>query len=419
MATSKLIRNIPKPLEQKILKTIPPGMSQQEHILRLLEAGVERKQSGDPVTPFLFEAHRPQPPSPVQFTFIDLFAGIGGFRIGMTMNGGRCVFTSEWDKYSQKTYSHWFGETEIHGDINKVEPASIPDHDILCAGFPCQPFSIAGVSKKNSMGRVHGFQCEKQGNLFFRICDIVDAKRPPVLFLENVKNLRSHDKGKTWAIIKSELESRNYKVFDKTVDAKAWVPQHRERIFIVCFDRAIFGDQPPFEFPQQPDMPQPLLGDILESSPPKKYTLSDNLWVYLQGYAKKHQEKGNGFGFGLVGPEDTTRTLSARYYKDGSEILIRQGKKQNPRRLTHREAARLMGYTDRYARAFGHENGFPVVVSDTQAYKQFGNSVVPPVIEAVAKQIVDVINWQVKRSGNGCLMKGRVASATPAHRKVV
>jgi DNA (cytosine-5)-methyltransferase 1 len=342
------------------------------------------------------------------FRFIDLFAGIGGFRIGLTKLGGRCVFTSEWDKNSQKTYQAWYGESEIHGDINKISPETIPSHDILAAGFPCQPFSIAGVSKKNSLGHLHGFKCERQGNLFFRICDIARAKRPPVLFLENAKNLKSHDKGTTWTVIRSELEALNYTVFFQIVDAAHWVPQHRERMLIVCFDKDVFGNTPPFSFPELSGTARPRLRSILETKPPTKYTLTDHLWDYLQKYAQKHREAGNGFGFGLVGPDDIARTLSARYYKDGSEILIRQEGK-GPRRLTPRECALLMGYTDENAKLFGHKSGFPIVVSDTQAYTQFGNSVVPAVVEAVGRQIVSVFDWR----GIVSLYARQIASSYP------
>lgn len=324
------------------------------------------------------------------FRFIDLFAGIGGFRIALTIEGGECVWTSEWDRFAQETYKAWFRTDDVHGDINDPEldlEVDIPDHDILCAGFPCQPFSLAGVSKKNSLGRKHGFDDEKQGNLFFRICDIVDAKRPPVLFLENVKNLKSHDRGNTFRVIKEELDGRDYEVFDQVFDARHWVPQHRERIFLVCFDRQVFGDVPDFTWPAIPNDPDhPTMADVLLDEVDDKYTLSDKLWSYLQAYAEGHRAKGNGFGFGMVGPEDVSRTLSARYHKDGSEILVRQDG-QNPRRLSPVEARRLMGYTPNLAKRIGHDDDFPQVVSDTQAYRQAGNSVVPQVVLAIAGEI--------------------------------
>lgn len=323
----------------------------------------------------------------LDFTFIDLFAGIGGLRLGIEAVGGTCVFSSEWDRYCQKTYSAWHGEVP-HGDINAIDIASIPDHYLLAAGFPCQPFSIAGVSKKNALGRPHGFKDATQGTLFFRLATIIQLKRPPVLLLENVKNLRSHDRGRTWEVIKGTLDDLNYRVFDQVINAKHWVPQHRERVFIVGFDRSIFGDNPPFEFPALPAPEHaPRFADIMDPEPDAKYTLSDHLWTYLQEYSARHREKGNGFGFGLVDPEGRSRTLSARYFKDGSEILIPQ-EGRNPRRLTPAEAGRLMGFPmDR----------LKIVVSDTQAYKQFGNAVVPPVAEAVAAQIVQTIRWEAAR----------------------
>lgn len=314
--------------------------------------------------------------------FIDLFAGIGGFRIGLEAVGGRCVFTSERDRWAQQTYRAWHGELPA-GDIGEIEPDDIPDHEILAAGFPCQPFSIAGVSKKRSLGRADGFQCERQGNLFFRICDIIDAKRPPVLFLENVKNLKSHDGGRTWQVIEGELAARRYRVFSRVIDAAAWVPQHRERVFIVGLDADLFGADAEFRFPAPP-RGQPRLQTILEPDPDPKYTLSDKLWQYLRDYAAKHQAAGNGFGYGIADPEGITRTLSARYHKDGSEILIAQPGR-NPRRLTPLEAARLMGY-GRIVRSRAD-----IPVSDTQAYRQFGNSVVPLVVEAIAGEIMSAL----------------------------
>lgn len=328
-------------------------------------------------------------PSSIPFTFIDLFAGIGGLRLGVERAGGRCLFSSEWDRYSQKTYAAWFGETPA-GDLTRIPPEEIPPHDLLVAGFPCQPFSIAGVSKKKSLGREHGFKDAAQGTLFFEVATLIDLKRPAAVLLENVKNLLSHDKGTTWKVIHGTLTEANYEVFHKVIDAKAFVPQHRERVFIVAFDKKRFGAATDFSYPDPPREEPAKLREILESRPDPKYTLSDHLWDYLQRYAEKHKAKGNGFGFGLCNLESDlpTRTLSARYYKDGSEILIPQ-KRKNPRRLTPRECARLMGFPDE----------LPIVVSDTQAYKQFGNAVVPPVAEAVARQIAGVfaIQWAAAR----------------------
>lgn len=322
------------------------------------------------------------------FTFIDLFAGIGGTRIGFESNNGKCVYSSEWDKQCQKTYQEWFGELPA-GDITKVNENDIPEHDILVAGFPCQPFSIAGVSKKISLGRKHGFDDEKQGNLFFEIARILHAKRPKVFMLENVKNLKSHDKGRTYEIIFNTLVGLGYKVYSQVHDARYYVPQHRERIIIVGFRNDLYPDID-FHFPDPPKK-QPQISDILEKKVDDKYTLSDKLWNYLQNYAKKHKAAGNGFGFGLIDPEKdtTTRTLSARYYKDGSEILIKQPGK-NPRRLTPRECARLMGFKD----------NLPIVVSDTAAYKQFGNSVCVPMITDIGKQIRNYMSLY-ERKHNG------------------
>ncbi len=367
-------------------------MTQKEFLQKMLEGAAGNGKQSDM---FLQNgAYRPDMPSQMPFTFIDLFAGIGGFRIALERLGGRSAFSCEWDKYAQRTYHEWFGETPV-GDIRDIAPPDIPDHDLLAAGFPCQPFSIAGVSKKNSLGRAHGFKDATQGTLFFHLAQIIEAKRPPVAILENVKNLRSHDKGRTWDVINSTLQALRYRVFSDIVDARHWVPQHRERIFLVCFDKDVFGDYPPFKFGALPSENGIKFSNILESTTDSKYTLSEKLWRYLQLYAEKHRQKGNGFGFGMTNPSGVSRTLSARYYKDGSEVLISQGKRRNPRRLTPREAARLMGFPDL----------LPIKVSDTQAYKQFGNAVVPAVVEHVGRSVMDVLAWQIRRRGNGCLLK--------------
>jgi DNA (cytosine-5)-methyltransferase 1 len=333
------------------------------------------------------------------FRFIDLFAGIGGLRRGFETIGGKCVFTSEWDRYAKQTYLANFQDSNDHimaGDITKIEASEIPKHDVLLAGFPCQPFSIAGVSKKNALGREHGFRCESQGTLFFDVARIIEYQQPRAFLLENVKNLVNHDKGRTFKIIYQTLkEDLGYNISWKVIDARAFVPQHRERIFIVGF-----REDNGFTFDNM-NLPNPLEGPRLSSilhtqdgseapeghytigsnaAVSEKYTLTDKLWRYLQDYAAKHKEKGNGFGFGLFGPDDVARTLSARYYKDGSEILINQ-KAGNPRRLTPRECARLMGF-DRPG-----QPSMKIPVSDVQAYRQFGNSVAVPVVEAVARYI--------------------------------
>jgi DNA (cytosine-5)-methyltransferase 1 len=325
-----------------------------------------------------------------KFTFIDLFAGIGGIRLGFEHIGGKCVFTSEWDKYARKTYAANFGEKEesIAGDIWAVPMDAIPEHDVLVGGFPCQPFSLAGVSKKNALGRAHGFACDAQGTLFFRVAEIINAKRPAAFMLENVKNLLSHDGGKTFRVIKHVLENElGYHIEYKVIDGKRWTPQHRQRIYIVGF-REDVG----FKMPDDSELPEPgriTVGTILDkhSSVDPRYTLTDNLWTYLQAYKAKHAKAGNGFGFGLVKAGDTTRTLSHRYHKDGSEILIDQGTKKNPRRLTPRECARLMGFDDSYV----------LPVSDTQLYQQFGNSVVVPAVKAVAESMSPFIDKALKK----------------------
>ena len=342
------------------------------------------------------------------FTFIDLFAGIGGLRLGFEAHGGKCVFTSEWDTYSQKTYmANFHVDHELIGDITKVPTKNIPDHDVLLAGFPCQPFSIAGVSKKNSLGRKHGFECDTQGTLFFDIARIIKQKQPKAFLLENVKNLCSHDKGNTFNVIKKTLtEDLGYTIHTRIIDAKGFVPQHRERIFIVGFRE---DTEFTWDALDLPDKQSKTMKDILhpqdgteEPDEPyitgkkgkvnNKYTLSPKLWNYLQAYAEKHKKAGNGFGYGKVTKNCTARTLSARYYKDGSEILVSRGR-GNPRRLTPRECARLMGYES-------DERRFEIPVSDTRAYKQFGNGVVVPVVEEVARimkqHIVELIERETE-----------------------
>jgi len=312
------------------------------------------------------------------FKFVDLFAGIGGIRLAFQNHGGKCVFTSEWDKFAKKTYEANFGEVPF-GDITKILESDIPDHDILLGGFPCQPFSIAGVSKKNSLGKSHGFLDETQGTLFFDVARIIKAKRPKAFMLENVKNLISHDKKRTFEVIKNTLNELGYSIHYKVLDGKHFVPQHRERIIIVGFDKNVYHGNENFQFPIMPPVDK-TIGSILETNPDEKYTLTNKLWDYLQTYAKKHKEKGNGFGFGLTDLNGISRTMSARYYKDGAEILIPQEGK-NPRRLTPRECARLQGFPD----------SFIIPVSDNQAYRQFGNSVVTPLIQAVGKNIVKAL----------------------------
>ncbi|MBC9248635.1 DNA (cytosine-5-)-methyltransferase [Paracoccus sp. 11-3] len=349
----------------------------RESVIRLLNMEIDRKRDAG-------NADK-------TFTFIDLFAGIGGLRRAMESAGGRCIFTSEWDKYAQQTYMANFPDNRLPvGDIREVEAEDIPAHDVLVAGFPCQPFSIAGVSKKNALGRAHGFDDETQGTLFFDVLRILMHHRPAAFMLENVKNLKSHDKGRTFEVIRRKLtEELGYTLKTRIIDAGHFVPQHRERIVMVGFREATgfsFDDVrlPTYGARRMRDILHPENGtespeghftvgsDAMVSD---KYTLTDKLWAYLQGYAEKHKAKGNGFGFGMVDGDSISRTLSARYYKDGSEILVSRGEGNNPRRLTPRECARLMGYPD----------DFRIPVSDTQAYKQFGNSVAVPVFAEVAR----------------------------------
>ncbi len=341
-------------------------------------------------------AHDQRPRQPA-FTFIDLFAGIGGLRRGFERLNGRCVFTSEWDTHAVRTYKANYPDADdIAGDITQIDPACIPSHDLLLAGFPCQPFSLAGVSKKNSLGRAHGFLDKTQGTLFFNIVSILKAKQPRAFLLENVKNLRSHDAGRTYEVIVGALRELGYQVTDRVISASAWVPQRRERVFLVGFKDAVHVD---FDSLTRPAI-APTLADVLHTSDEAveepytmtlrgktvvspRYTLSDHLWRYLQDYAAKHRSKGNGFGCSVFGPDDVTRTLSARYHKDGSEILVDQGSRCNPRRLTPRECARLMGFDSK-----SNAQRMEIPVSDTQAYRQFGNSVVVPVVSAIAEMMV-------------------------------
>lgn len=395
MSKQLLIRDVPPEIRAWInTARSERGQSINEFVLNLLRDARE-PDAGQPDLFNGIPGEQRALGNAIPFGFIDLFAGIGGLRLGLEAVGGKCLFSAEWDQHCKRTYYEWFKETP-EGDVTKLDVSKIPDHDVLAAGFPCQPFSIAGVSKKNSLGRAHGFKDATQGNLFFTLANIIELKRPPVIVLENVKNLRSHDGGRTWDVISKRLDKLEYRIFAQVIDAAGWVPQHRERIFIVGFDKRIFGENPPFRFPEAPKGERPKIASILDNKPDAKYTLTDHLWKYLQDYAKKHKEKGNGFGFGLVDLDGVSRTLSARYYKDGSEILIPQEGK-NPRRLSPRECARLMGFPDR----------LPIAVSDTQAYKQFGNAVVPPVAEAVGESVVEVLQWYILTHRKGCLVGPR------------
>jgi DNA (cytosine-5)-methyltransferase 1 len=337
----------------------------------------------------------------VNFKFIDLFAGIGGIRLGFESNGGKCVFTSEWNEFSKKTYVENFGDDHTFiGDIVTYPAENVPEHDVLLGGFPCQPFSIAGVSKKNSLGRPHGFECTTQGTLFFDVARIISAKRPKAFLLENVKNLLSHDKGRTFQVILQTLRDElGYEVHTKIIDGQHFTPQHRERIIIVGFSSPTKFSWENLKLPEYGPRLDSILHKTNGTEPvlpwdgdrffdhqtnmvQPRYTLTENLWSYLQSYAEKHRAAGNGFGYGMAYGHSVTRTLSARYYKDGSEILVWQGDHLRPRRLTPRECARLMGFPDT----------FKIPVSDTQAYRQFGNSVVMPVMKEVARIMTPHIN---------------------------
>ncbi|WP_422413789.1 MULTISPECIES: DNA (cytosine-5-)-methyltransferase [unclassified Endozoicomonas] len=387
------------------------------------------------------------PPAPERkkvssFKFVDLFAGIGGIRKGFEEIGGECVFTSEWNKYAVQTYKanyysdpdkHTFNSdirevtlSETHPELDNAVAAfvdqHVPDHDVLLAGFPCQPFSLAGVSKKNALGRVHGFECKTQGTLFFDVARILEIKQPAAFVLENVKNLKSHDKGRTFRVIAETLDELGYWVADiedmssrdpKIIDGKNFIPQHRERIVLVGFRKDLNVHKGFTLKDIEKELPENRVAfsALLDKEVDDKYILTPRLWEYLYEYAKKHRAKGNGFGYGLVDPaqpDAVARTLSARYHKDGSEILIDRGwdktlgekdfwnsknQEQRPRRLTPRECARLMGFEQ----PGGEE--FRIPVSDTQAYRQFGNSVVVPVFSAVARLMKDRIIEAKKKAG--------------------
>lgn len=324
---------------------------------------------------------------------IDLFAGIGGIRLGFESIGAKCIYSSEWNKFSARTYCANFPieMQDLVSDISKIDENTIPDHDILLAGFPCQPFSLAGISKNSSLGRGVGFEHETQGTLFFDVARIIRAKNPSAFLLENVKHLIKHDNGNTFNVIRKTLEDElGYHLYYRVIDGRHYVPQHRERVYIVgfrdnvdfSFDDLIYPSSCPklssilhpedgTESPEEPYT----VGDQAKVN--DKYTLSPNLWDYLQEYKERQRAKGNGFGYGLVERGGVARTLSARYYKDGSEILLSRGEGRLPRMLTPRECARLMGFPD----------AFNIPVSDAQAYRQFGNSVVVPVISEIAKMM--------------------------------
>ena len=357
-----------------------------------------------------------------RFTFVDLFAGIGGIRMGFEAHGGECVFTSEWNAFSKKTYVENFGDRHTFvGDIVPFPAEAVPDHDVLLAGFPCQPFSSAGIPKKNLLGRPHGFECKTQGTLFFDVARIIAAKRPKAFLLENVRNLLFHDRGNTFRVILQTLRDElGYDVHHRIVDGQHFTPQRRKRVIIVGFrERTGFSWddlQLPSEGPRlssilhRTDGTEPMLPwdgdryfDHERQTVQSEYTLTPKTWAFLQVHAEKHRAKGNGFGFGLVTPGDVAGTLTSRYYRDGAEILVSQGGGERPRRLTPRECARLMGFPDT----------FRIPVSDTQAYRQFGNSVVVPLVREVARIMIPHVERPVEQSVRGC--HGRMLASEIAH----
>ena len=377
-----MITDLATAIKQKRLRL---NMTQKEladaiGLSRYGERSIRRWENGEskPLTPTIkaildFPEQPPFPNIHGRYRMIDLFAGIGGTRLGFTQTSSvNVVFSSEWDKFAQKTYRANFGEMPA-GDITQINPVNIPDHDILVGGFPCVAFSQAGKKL--------GFN-DTRGTLFFNIAEIINAKRPKAILLENVKNLLGHDKGKTFNVIKTTLNDLNYTVFYKVLAAKDFgIPQNRERIYLVCFNNELVNNAEMFSFPKAPHK-KTCVGNILEKHVDEKYTLSDKLWEGHKRRKRDNKKAGKGFGYGLFNnTSEYTNTISARYYKDGSEILIAQANK-NPRKITPREAARLQGFPE----------NFIIPVSDTQAYKQFGNSVAVPVVNAVAKQMIKVLD---------------------------
>jgi DNA (cytosine-5)-methyltransferase 1 len=309
------------------------------------------------------------------FTFIDLFAGIGGFRLAMQDIGGSCKFSSEWDSYAQQTYLANFGELP-EGDITRIDENDIPSHDVLCAGFPCQPFSLAGVSARNSLDTAHGFACSTQGTLFFDVARIVQAKRPKIVFLENVRNIVNHDKGKTFSVIQQTMRELGYSFSYKIINAETKVPQKRVRCYMVC----LRDTEEKFVFPEFEGEPL-ALRSILEKSVSDNFTISDKLWAGHQRRTANNLARGTGFTAFCADLDKPSNTIVARYGKDGKECLIPQ-KNKNPRMLTPRECARLQGFPEE----------FIIPVAKTAAYKQFGNSIALPVIKDIAKSIKGYLN---------------------------
>ncbi|KHS78255.1 DNA cytosine methyltransferase [Pectobacterium brasiliense] len=347
----------------------------KEQVLSLLkEQGlyVDREHFFDCV----FGALKLKPAKDAKFKFIDLFAGIGGVRLGFQNAGGACVFSSEYDRGAQNTYKINHGEYPF-GDITRIDEKQIPEHDILLAGFPCQPFSHAGVSARNAVGKQHGFLCDTQGTLFFDVLRVIKEKKPKVVFLENVRNLETHDQGKTFDTIKRSIEEEGYVFFHKIIDSSSLVPQRRVRCYMIGVREDIDAQ---FVFPEVSGEPVPLRS-VLQKKVDDIYTISDKLWHGHIARTKRNVERGTGFTAYLADLDKPSNTIVARYGKDGKECLIPQVGK-NPRMLTPRECARLQGFPEE----------FEVPVSRTPAYKQFGNSVVVPVINILAnKLIMDVL----------------------------
>jgi DNA (cytosine-5)-methyltransferase 1 len=369
--------------------------------------------------PTILPIQGPAAPAAAQeFSFVDLFAGIGGIRGGLERAGGHCLFSVEKDPHARLTYEANWGALDAD-DVREVLPGDLPAHDVLAAGFPCQPFSLAGVSKKRSLGRAHGFDDPTSGNLFFEIVRLIGGPSraddgwledeaespdgaqvdlgfmtpsparnaaPPVVLLENVRHLEAHDSRRTFRVIRRRLLRSGYWVSHRVINGSHWVPQNRRRLIIVGLRRDLFGA--PFVFPSDPDGAGPVLGsNVLEEPSPAldRYRLTEGVWRALLRHRQRHEAKGAGFGYGIAEPGGVTRTLSARYYKDGAEILIRLPDGDPPRRLTPRECARLMGFT---RDNLGFEFVIPPDVSDVQAYRQFGNSVIVPQFSWLATEVL-------------------------------
>lgn len=320
------------------------------------------------------------------FTFVDLFCGVGGFHVALKALDGRCVFSNDINKFSRQTYFAWHGDTPVGLDFRECMDL-IPDHDVLAGGFPCQPFSLSGIGTKRNLGKPFGVEDKVSGTLFLDVMEVVRRRRPKGLILENVPSLAGHDGGKVIGEIERILADLGYQGANGNVNAKHWVPQSRNRRYFVYVLKDFYSTNIDERFKQLPGTPQRVLGDILEAKWHPRYRISDKLWQWHQQHREKmnkrhgYKSPTNGFGYSICRPDEVTNTLSARYGKDGSEILVEVGDGGNPRKLTPRECARLMGYSDE----------LPIPVSDTQFYRQMGNSVVPPVIQWLAEPMISCI----------------------------